>query len=78
VIVSSRPFTTATLGTAVTERQRYGGNSRLAHWEARSTSGATRPLSQNVDYGYAPTGWTTGVTTTGSIAPGAQSYSHDP
>jgi len=66
------------VGTALTSTQFYDGNSRLAHWEARSTAGATRPLSQSVDDGYAPTGWTTGITTTGSIAPGAQSYSHDP
>jgi len=66
------------LGVALTAAQRYDGNSRLAHWEAHSTAGATRPLHQSVDYGYAPTGWTTGVTTTGGIGPGVQSDSHDP
>jgi len=66
------------LGVALTAAQRYDGNSRLAHWEAHSTAGATRPLNQSVDYGYAATGWTTGVTTTGGIGPGTQSDSHDP
>ncbi len=67
------------MGTAVTETQRYDGNSRLAHWEAHSTSGATTPLSRSVDYGHLPTGWTSAVTSTsGAGAPSVQAYGHDP
>ncbi len=67
------------VGTALTTTQFYDGNSRLAHWEARSTSGATTPLSRSVDYGHLPTGWTSAVTSTsGAGAPSVQAYSHDP